>query len=755
MKKPAKEVLDDIKAFDEFRALIFPEGDIPASAEVQDRILSKNNTIKDSILANIFDKGVPEIPILENQEAVNEGYVSQETFDFYKNKFKPLFSKKFAEGAKKITTVLGNTNRIKNKIRTSFKEYDNQNFLELDFDEVNNKLKRLGAEQTSLRTAAIAPLEVSIDNIGSGSPSVAKIKDTKLPEGEIPTKGVLKAMLSGIGEIPNLSLRYAALLSILGYRGEDLINMKVDREEAVGARTGSTTRAYYDAETGTIVAPKKLRGRGKKGLPPDATPGPVFSQVIRKAHALALEKNTSAIFDGIATTDITEALNTHVFDKISESDIAKIGRKLTDYTDMRRIIAAVIANEFEQEDIASEIIGHKSPDKVDSSFDKVLRDHYVRLKDKNIEARKGALFGFEAMLAEVAGVNDSLKLGKLLNLELPENVKSVYPTKESFTVDATPTIIPTSPEEVEQAKKIAEANTQAVIAQKGAEKAAFDKQAAQDIVETQKLTKEAAENVDEFVANQLKVEGALEAKKQQEKEAKDKASKEAKVQAGKENLQSIFDDSPDVDTTKKVRVSVDNIDPETGKKFTAAKVAALSAAGIFFVSSSAQAKDFVGDVATETAVEGTAAALLRSFPKAVARVGPTAFTAAVVPTSDTNVDEIQRMAKMGVEKEFFTDPSMTARPITREDRRLPDTPVPYGLFRKSALPSSDIGLKARRLETKRRDVAPPVKYDPNKLAALMSQGQRDITPGFVTPPNRSELKDITDQQIKSNNFLGR
>ena len=192
----------------------------------------------------------------------------------------------------------------------------------------------------------------------------------RMPEGEIPTKGVLKAMLAGIGEIPDLSLRYAALLSILGYRGEDLINMKVDREEAVGARTGSTTRAYYDAETGTIVAPKKLRGRGKKGLPPDATPGPVFSQVIRKAHALALEKNTSAIFDGIATTDITEALNTHVFDKISESDIAKIGRKLTDYTDMRRIIAAIIANEFDQEGIASEIIGHKSATKVDSSFDK-------------------------------------------------------------------------------------------------------------------------------------------------------------------------------------------------------------------------------------------------------------------------------------------------------------------------------------------------------------------------------------------------
>ena len=61
------------------------------------------------------------------------------------------------------------------------------------------------------------------------------------------------------------------------------------------------------------------------------------------------------------------------------------------------------------------------------------------------------------------------------------------------------------------------------------------------------------------------------------------------------------------------------------------------------------------------------------------------------------------MAKDGCGKNFYRSQSDN-RPITREDRRLPDTPVPYGLFRKSALPSSDIGLKARRLETKRRDV---------------------------------------------------
>jgi len=236
MKKPAGEVLDDIKAFDEFRALMFPDGTIPTEVDVRKNILSGNHTVKDAIVANIMDNGVPEIPILENAEAVKEGYVTQDTLNFYKKVFKPEFSTKFKKGAKGIKTVLSNTTKIKNSLKKNLTEYDNQNFLDTNFNEVNNKLKELGTDKNKIRVAAIAPLETGIDNISKSQRGTGKITGTNIPEGEIPTKSVLKAMMSGIGDIPDLKLRYASLLSLLGYRGEDLINMRVNSLEATGQR---------------------------------------------------------------------------------------------------------------------------------------------------------------------------------------------------------------------------------------------------------------------------------------------------------------------------------------------------------------------------------------------------------------------------------------------------------------------------------------------------------------------------------------
>ena len=756
IKKPAGEVLNDIKAFDEFRALMFPDGIMPSEKEIRSSILSKNHTIKDPIIANMMDNGVPEIPILENPDAVKEGYVTQDTLDFYKKVFKPEFSTKFKKGAKGIKTVLGNATKIKNSLKKNLTEYDNQNFLDINFDEVNDRLKELGTDKNKIRVAAIAPLETGVQNIGSSQRGTAKITGSKIPEGDIPTKSVLKAMLSGIGDIPDLKLRYASILSLLGYRGEDLVNIRVDRNEATGKTSGSITRPYYDVDKGTIVAPRNLRGRGKKGLPPDATPGPVFQQILTKAHAEAIEANTSAIFDGIATSDISDALKEHVFSKIKQSDIDKMGRNLSDYTDMRRVIAAVIANEFGEAGLASEIIGHTSASQVDESFDKVMQNHYVKLKDKNIDSRKAALFGFESLLAEVAEVDTSLKLGTLLKLELPTNVKVVYPKKESFSADTKPVIMPTTEAEIKVAKEIQEANDVAIIASKNAEAQASSLKSAQDLVEEQKATIEAGKNAPAVAEARLAIEQA-------DIDLRDRVKQEKKMKSaslGSELLNDIIDDAPDSETTsqyakdfddsQKIAVSPDTVDPETGKKFTPAKIAMLTGAGIFFVSP-AGASDLVQDIITEEAVEGSFGAVLgRVAPNlaktAIGRASPFAATAAVLPTSDTNMGEVERAAKMQVEQKYFTDPSMTDKPIYRGDRRLPDdTGMMYD---KSSLPKSDIPLKARRLETKRRDTAGP------NLSSVLSGGKPDITPGFVTRPNRSQLRDETERQLKSNSFLG-
>ena len=195
-----------------------------------------------------------------------------------------------------------------------------------------------------------------------------------------------------------------------------------------------------------------------------------------------------------------------MFSKIKQSDIDKMGRNLSDYTDMRRVIAAVIANEFGEAGLASEIIGHTSASQVDESFDKVMQNHYVKLKDKNIDSRKAALFGFESLLAEVAEVDTSLKLGTLLKLELPTNVKVVYPKKESFSADTKPVIMPTTEAEIKVAKEIQEANDVAIIASKNAEAQASSLKSAQDLVEEQKATIEAGKNAPAVAKAKLAIE---------------------------------------------------------------------------------------------------------------------------------------------------------------------------------------------------------------------------------------------------------
>ena len=95
---------------------------------------------------------------------------------------------------------------------------------------------------------------------------------------------------------------------------------------------------------------------------------------------------------------------------------------------------------------------------------------------------------------------------------------------------------------------------------------------------------------------------------------------------------------------------------------------------------------------------------------------------------------------------------MTERPIYKDDRRLSDT----DMFNKSALPSSNMGLKGRRLETKKRDTAGSLipNYNKTQLSNILSGGKTDMQAGFATRPNRSELGDETERQLKSNSFLG-
>ena len=277
---------------------------------------------------------------------------------------------------------------------------------------------------------------------------------------------------------------------------------------------------------------------------------------------------------------------------------------------------------------------------------------------------------------------------------------------------------------------------------------------------TDELTIKQGDNATAVAEANLKINEANKIVKQQ---AKDIAFKES-AKAG-DNLfadivaeNSTISNSPSIsDNTTKVAVSVNEINPKTNKKFTKKEVAALSAAGIFTVSSSAEAANLAGTVVRDELMElGLGAGLAKVAPQIAktlaGRALPLAGVLAATESSETNMPEVQSMARQNVEQKYFTDPSMTERPIYKDDRRLSDT----DMFDKNALPSSSMGLKGRRLETKRRDTGKSLipNYNKTQLSTMLSGGKPDMQAGFVTKPNRSELGDETERQLKSNSFLG-
>ena len=276
--------------------------------------------------------------------------------------------------------------------------------------------------------------------------------------------------------------------------------------------------------------------------------------------------------------------------------------------------------------------------------------------------------------------------------------------------------------------------------------------------ETDKLTIEAGDNATAVAQAQLKSADAKKLVKEQAKQA----TKQQSIDAGNNLFNdivaeySVQSSEPSIKKTRQVPITTDTTNPKTGRKYTKKEIAALSAAGIFTVSSSAEAADLAGTVVRDELMElGLGAGLAKVAPElaknVVGRALPLGAVLAATESSETNMPEVQNMARQNVEQKFFTDPSMTARPIYRDDPRLSDT----DMFDQSALPSSNIGLKGRRLETKRRDTATLIPdYDQTKMSNILSGGKPDMQAGFITRPNRSELGDETERQLKSNSFLG-
>ena len=717
------------KEFLNFMETLFPEGNIPSEKEIFEKVKQGDNSVGTYFINKMYTDGVPvDNFLLQDPETSTLATQLKKTFQDVGIK----------EDAPNLTSLTDRLSKITKKGITLDSPYDDL-----------IKAKPFGEKTIIAYQSMYDKTKRSITKLPRPP---AQRGTRKLVEGAIPP-GVLKTILTSIKTIPIKEdgglLRDAVITALIGYRGADVSGIQTTLEEAMAE---FPVRPYYDIETGTLQAPNIQIGGGKKKKGPEKQLGPFLKSVLDRRFKFAVE---GELFPGIGTDEIGEALNQYVYPNLPDSVRAKLKKDPTGFTDIRRIFASAVANDLGKPDIASALIGHKGKG---FDADTVMGIFYTDVVDKEgFKNRKDALLEFEKLLAKSLKVKSAQDLAFALGSPFESNKDFIYPVEDfdGKTTGAT--------QEVQLSDEELEAKRNKNLAQDKADRAALNLKTIEDTVKTQQLTAQAAKGADEFVANQIKLEITEKAQRDKLKDENLKKNKDAKLAEGKKNLQSLFDESPDADTTQKVEVSTDNVDPQTGKRFTPAKVAALTAAGIFFVSS-AGGSELIQDIATETAVEGTAGTFMKAFPRVAAttlgKAGPAALTAGVLPTSDLNLDEVQQFAREDVEQKFFTDPSMTARPIYRDDPRLPEQKDIRGQrFLKSALPRSELfkqNVRTKGEVRKQRKEKLKVEQDEsNKLAGLLSQGQRDVTPGFVTPPNRSDLKKLTERQLKFNNFLGR
>jgi len=544
-------------------------------------------------------------------------------------------------------------------------------------------------------------------------------------------KTVVTNMLSSPDKATRLAGTQLAMHVIGGYRPSDFKNLKIENIDfksgvvsdlEVKDRGKTTTKQGYFPKIIRDIILKEVDPSGQ-GLVFPIDNETTINAALKKANILTEYTTAGKVKQGVFTLEDTRKLN--------ETHLTSLGY---DEKNPVRLAATLRANKTTIGQYVATGAGGRD---IEELFVKTSTPHVAFTGTTN-----------HAQYLSDIGVKPSniVKRYKVINdvidrfpLDRVEEFQETYPTL-SFSEDNK--VITTTLSQVNE----------------GNAKLYQEKSAADLQVEINKANIEAGETA--VAAEEGKLKQA-EAKKLVKEQAK-QATKQQSIDAGNNLFNdivaeySVQSDEPSIKKTRQVPITTDTTNPKTGRKYTKKEIAALSAAGIFTVSSSAEAADLAGTVVRDELMElGLGAGLAKVAPElaknVVGRALPLGAVLAATESSETNMPEVQNMARQNVEQKFFTDPSMTARPIYRDDPRLSDT----DMFDQSALPSSNIGLKGRRLETKRRDTATLIPdYDQTKMSNILSGGKPDMQAGFITRPNRSELGDETERQLKSNSFLG-
>ena len=453
MAELTRQEQQTVDAFQNVQQKLFPDGKIPSMNEIRSRIEAGTHTIADSFIADMYNKGVPPDSLLAELP---------ETQEFYKE-FEKTFSREVTGPAPNTKGISGKLNSVTQKIDlgSSFEEFR------------SSSLRDESGITESYRRTNIDPLYQSTQNVLNKKLSrTGAAKGTrKLAKGAIPAE-VLQSVLQGIGDIPDPITRDAVMASLLGYRGEDLSNMRTTRALATRSKP---VRPFYDREAGVARDPEVATGGGRKAKGPDKPAGPVLREILNRRFDAA--GPTGELFPNMTTGKISAALKKHVFPKIPEDVQNKLLTKPSGYTDLRRITASAIANQLGRPDLASEIISHKGSG--ESLLDKVMTGYYTDVEDiSGLQQRGEILVAYEKMMADAVGATDAKGLGEALRLDLSPEFNAQYPEVDAMATPSQAPVQPTqaTPEQIAQGEQLRAAKTAEATAT--AELAAQEKAAA-------------------------------------------------------------------------------------------------------------------------------------------------------------------------------------------------------------------------------------------------------------------------------------
>jgi len=441
-----------VAAFQNVQQALFPSGEIPSMNEIRSRIEAGTQTVSDSFIADMYNKGVPDEPLLSELD---------QTKDFYA-KFEKTFSREVSGPAPNTQGISGKINSLSSKVDL------NSSFTEL---EAFSKQDASGITE-SFRRTNIDPLVTANQNVLNRKLSrTGAAKGTrKLAKGAIPAE-VLQSVLQGIGDIPDPVTRDAVMASLLGYRGEDLSGMRTSRALAVRSKP---VRPFYDREAGISRDPEVATGGGRKAKGPDKPAGPVLREILNRRFDSA--GPTGELFPGMTTGKISSALKKHVFPKIPKEVQDKLLTKPSGYTDLRRITASAIANQLGRPDLASEIISHKGGG--DDLLDKVMTGYYTDVEDiGGLQQRGEILVAYEKMMADAVGATDAKGLGEALRLDLSPEFNAQYPETETLArpTGSTVDVTPATPEQIAQGEELrAQKTREATAASFAAEQSSLE-----------------------------------------------------------------------------------------------------------------------------------------------------------------------------------------------------------------------------------------------------------------------------------------